>query len=83
MLIIRKRSTDIEDFNTERGFYYPLDSTPIKLAFNNDDMINNILNYDDVEYQKEVDKFLKDRGCFEKGNASFKTVNKIIELTNK
>lgn len=74
---------DMDDYMDERGFYYPLDSTPFRLAFNNDEMVNNILNYDEKKYQKQVDKFLKDRGCFEKGNASYRTVNKIIELTDK
>jgi CDP-glycerol glycerophosphotransferase len=74
-------ATDINDYLDERGFYYPLESTPFKLATNNDEMINNILNFDLKEYNKEVKKFLKDRGCFEEGNASKKTVDKIIELS--
>lgn len=74
---------DMNDYMDERGFYYPLDSTPFKLACSNDEMINNILNFDDKKYQKDVDKFLKDRGCFEKGVACKKTVDKIIELSNK
>lgn len=76
-------ATDINEYNDERGFYYPLESTPFKVATNNEAMVRNILDFNDTKYQKEVDKFLKDRGCFEEGKASSRTVNKIIELTDK
>lgn len=73
-------ATDIEDYNNERGLYYPLESTPFPIATNNDELINNILNFDDTVYQKKVESFIKDKGCVEDGKASFRVVEKIKEI---
>ena len=75
-------ASDIKNYeNDERGFCYPLGSTPFGLAENNDELYNKIINFDEKKYLKEVDKFLKRLGCYEKGNASKKVVEKIEELT--
>ena len=39
------------------------------------------MEFDDKEYQVEIDKFLKERGCYESGDASKKIVDKLIELS--
>ena len=75
-------ASDIKDYeHDERGFCYPLGSTPFGLAESNDELYNKIINFDEKKYLKEVDKYLKRLGCYEKGNASKRVVDKIEELT--
>ncbi len=74
-------ATDLEEYNNERGLYYPLEETPFPIAKNNAMMINNILNFDEMNYEKLRLDFLKKRGCYENGNAALKVVEKIKEIT--
>lgn len=75
-------ASDIEEYaHDERGFCYPLSSTPFGLAKNNEELYDKIINFDEKKYLKEVDKYLKRLGCYEKGDASKKVVKKIKELT--
>jgi len=71
---------DIDYYDKERGFYYPLETTPFGASKTQEELFERINNFDQNKYNKEVDKFLKDRGCFEKGNASVRIVEKIKEL---
>lgn len=64
----------------ERGFYYPLNTTPFPISINNDELIENILNFDIHNYENEVEEFLDDKGCMEDGHASERIVDKIIEI---
>ena len=72
---------DLEKYdNSERGFYFPLDTTPFPISKNSDELINNIKNFDSKKYEKDQAKFLKDRGCWEDGKASERIVKKIKEV---
>ena len=71
---------DFEEYRGGRGFYYPLETTPFRISKNNDELVKSIENFNEKEYQKGVDKFLKDRGCYEKGTASKQLIDKINEL---
>lgn len=73
-------ATDIDDFDNERGFYYPLESTPFPVARNNQELAENIQNFDIEKYKKEVDKFLEDKGCMDDGHASERVVDLIEEI---
>lgn len=72
-------ANDLSDYNNERGFYYPLESTPFAIAQNNDEMEENILNFNEFEYEQKKEKFLSDRGCTEQGDAAYK----VVELMKK
>ena len=43
-------------------------------------MIDNILSFDDERYQKEIDRFLVDRGCVERGDATMRVVDLIEDV---
>lgn len=73
-------ATDIERYNTERGFYYPLESTPFPIAANNEELISNIANFDNEEYIKKVNEFLAAKKCVDDGNASERIVLMIKDL---
>lgn len=71
-------ATDIEDYDTERGFYYPLSSTPFPVATNNEELLENVQNFDEVKYLQELEKFLEGKGCIDDGHASERIVDLIV-----
>ena len=71
-------ASDIEKYNNERGFYYPLETTPFSIAQTNDELMKNIENFDNIEYVEKADKFLIDFDCTDDGKAS-ENVVKIIK----
>lgn len=73
-------ATDIEKYNDGRGFYYPLETTPFMIARNNEEMNQNVLNFDDKIYESKVKEFLAEKGCYEDGHASERVVEKIKEV---
>ncbi len=73
-------ATDIEQFNTERGFYYPLESTPFPVATDNVELMENIRNFDYEKYKQEVETFLQEKGCMEDGHASERVVDLIERI---
>ena len=73
-------ATDIELYNNERGFCYPLEATPFAIATNNEQLVQNILAFDENTYLEKVETFLEDKGCIEDGHASERTVDKVLEM---
>lgn len=71
---------DIAMYEGERGFYYPLSSTPFPIASDNDGMIRNIEAFDGEKYGAELKRFIEGKGCMEDGHASARTADKIQEL---
>ena len=76
-------ATDIEKFNTDRGFYYPLETTPFPISRNNEQMIEKIENFDIEKYKKDIEEFIKNKGCTEDGHASERTADLIEEIMEK
>lgn len=76
-------ATDIEQFNTERGFYYPLESTPFPISRTNEELAKNIIDFDYEKYKNDVEQFLKDKGCMEDGHASERVVDLIEKIINQ
>ena len=72
--------TDLGTFNGERGFYYPLESTPFPIAQDNDTLMKNICDFDEALYQKECDRYLAEVGCLEDGRAAERVVDKLKEI---
>ena len=73
-------ATDLQDYYTERGFYYPLETTPFPLAQSNDELQKYILEFDEEEYREECEAFIKDKGCVDDGHAAKRIVEKIKEI---
>lgn len=71
---------DLDNYENERGFYYPLKTTPFPMANTNSELVNNIKNFNIEVYQECVSKFLEERGCWEDGHAAEKIVLKIKEI---
>ena len=71
-------ATDIEEYEKERGLYYDLRTMPFPLAKSNNELENNILNFDIEEYRNKLEKFFKDMNLRDNANSTEK-VAKIIE----
>lgn len=77
-------ATDMDHYTEkERDFFYPLSSMPFPLAINNEQLIENIENFDMERFAVECEKFLKDKGCIDDGYASERIVEKIKEIIEK
>ena len=71
---------DIEKYNQERGFYFPMTETPFLIAQNTDELVKNLLEFNENKYLEEIDAFLKGKGAFEDGNASKRAADFIERL---
>lgn len=67
---------DIEEYESTRGFYMPSSEWPYPIAHNNEEMVNNILNFDQSKYTAAVKEHHLLSGSYETGTAC----QKIIEL---
>ncbi len=76
-------ASDREKYDTEWGLYYPLESTPFPVAETNVQLWENIASFDEAEYQRDVEAFLRDKGCFDDGRASERTVDKIVQMIER
>lgn len=73
-------ATDIDLYNNERGFCYPLETTPFPIATTRDQLTENVRNFDAETYALRVEEFLADKGCMEDGHASERCVDKVLEM---
>lgn len=73
-------ATDIDLYNNERGFCYPLETTPFPIATDNDSLMSSIFDFNEGDYLRNLEAFLDDKGCVEDGHASERVVDKILEL---
>lgn len=74
-------ATDLEQYETkDRGFYYPIDSTPFPIARTEAELLENISSFDLDSYKKDVERFLQERGCIDDGQASARVVEYIKGL---
>ncbi len=71
---------DIAQYENDKGFYYPLSSTPFPMAKDNKEMQQQILDFDMDKYLADCEAFLAEKGCVEDGHASERVVDKIVEL---
>ena len=61
---------DLENYDQERGFYYPLSETPSPIAQTNDELEEKVLGFAPEVYAEKTAQFLKARGSKEQGTAS-------------
>ncbi len=73
-------ATDIQQYEFERGFYYPLESTPFPLAHDNAELMKNIDDFQEDAYSTGIEVFLREKGCIEDGHASERVANLIMSL---
>ncbi len=74
-------ATDAENYSEhERTLFFPLSALPFPTASNNDQLMQNILNFDEDKFVKDCDAFLKDKGSIDDGHASERAAEEIRKL---
>ena len=72
-----------EAYEQEKGFFYPIENSPIPVAKNYQELIENINNWSSDKYENAIERFLNDKGCYDDGMASERIADKIIQITGK
>lgn len=73
---------DAEKYAKERAFFTPIKKWPYPVAFNNEQLQENILNFDQAKYLTEIKRHHQVQGSFESGTATDIVVNRINEWIN-
>jgi len=60
---------DVKQYQHEQGFYTPIEDWPFPLAETNEQLIENIRNFDEDKYKQAVKKHHADLGSYETGTA--------------
>ena len=71
---------DKDLYGFERGLAFELEETPFPIATDNQQMVENILSFDNDNYQMRRKEFITTRGSVEDGQASKRVVKKIDEI---
>ena len=71
---------DLEEYERDRGNYFKMSELPFPLAQSNDELISNIINFDNDEYTAKVNALHDRVGLCETGNASEKVADVIIDF---
>ena len=71
-------ATDLECYRNERDFYTPIEQWPFPVASNNNDLINNIIEFDKIKYDSDVKTHHQLLGNFESGHATESVVKYIL-----
>lgn len=67
---------DLEEYVADRGdLFFNMYELPFPVALNNDELMRNILEFDDEEYRLKLSKFMGEMGIFEDGHASERVVD--------
>ena len=74
-------ATDLEAYQKkDRPFFFPLTDLPFPVAQNQEQLLENILTFDDKRFVQRCDGFLKDMGSVDDGHAAARTVDEIEKL---
>lgn len=72
-------ATDIESYEQERGFYVPISEFPFPIATNNEELAQNILNFDERSHVEKIKKHHEYMGNCETGHAAQAVCERICE----
>ena len=72
---------DYEEYiRDERGLYFDMSELPFSLAKTNDELIENIINYDEKQYCRKIADFMERIGSYEDGHATERVVNCLEQM---
>lgn len=71
---------DFEEYLQDRELYFEYNTLPYPIAFDNQQLINNIENFNNDKYEHKVSELLESINITEKGNASKVTVDKLLSV---
>lgn len=71
---------DLDDYIADRGsLMFRMDEIPFQTACNNEELVENILSFDQDSYEEKVREFVEKVGILEDGHAS----RRVVELIEK
>lgn len=70
---------DYEEIKKVKDYYFTLEELPFDLAFDNEELEHYILNFDQKEYERKCEEYLKKIGYFDDGHAAEAAVDVILE----
>ena len=73
-------ATDIDQYKQERDFYTPMSEWPFPIATNNEELVNNIINFDEAKYIEKVKQHHKALGSYEDGHSCEKVCKLIADI---
>lgn len=73
-------ATDIEDYKSDRNFYFHLEELPFSVGDNNDRLTENIHSFDEKSYQKSLEIFWNRVGMCREGTSSEKCAEHILKI---
>lgn len=73
-------ATDVDRFNNTTGLCYLLEETPFPVAHNNEELFENVRNFNLQQYQNEVQRFLDDKESIDDGFSSDRIVAEIKQM---
>ena len=73
-------ATDIEAYKQDRNFYFSLDELPFSVAKNNDELVKDISEFNQENYQNALDAFFNEVGMILDGKASEKCASIIEDI---
>lgn len=71
---------DRNEYDEERGFYYPLEQSPFAVAETNEQLWENIFAFDAEEYKKKTELFLREKGSKEDGHAAERVADLVEDM---
>ena len=86
-MLLKRRAAfyavDIDDYMSDRGFYFSLFELPFEVCQNNDEAENMILNFDDKAYSERLNKFFKKQDFSDNGKAADAATEWILSRMQK
>lgn len=68
---------DLAEYINDRGkMMFELDEIPFPAAVDNEELVNNILQFDDIDYAQKASKFIEDKGIINDGLA----VKRVVQM---
>lgn len=69
---------DYEHIKKVKDYYFTLEELPFSLAFNNDELIKHIEEFDEEEYRRKCDAYVEEIQFFDDGHASEAAVDAML-----
>lgn len=73
---------DYEEYNMDRGLYYPLDEQPFPYAFTNEQLVDNILNYDAALWEEKWQQYRIRMGHVVTGHSAEDVAKVCVDFLN-
>lgn len=73
---------DAGEYETARGFYYPLSETPFAVSSDTAGLCSDIRAHDEARYTEAVSRFLDDKECCDDIDAAKRTAEFILDMCN-